>query len=105
MGYFFTDKEDILYRVSILTFRQILFISEYQYDCVLHFPIINNPMQFLACFFDPIFVSTIHDEDKALCARIVMPPKWPNFVLTAHILSIRKNALERMFIFSAKIRC
>lgn len=45
-----------------LTIRQILFVSEYEYDRVPHLSVVDDPMKFLLRLVDAVPVRAIHYE-------------------------------------------
>jgi hypothetical protein len=45
-------------------------------------------MQLLLCLVYPFPILAVDDKDKALCASVIMPPKWPNLVLSTHVPNV-----------------
>ena len=58
----------------ILTLGQVLLVGEYKYDGFPHLPVIDDPVELLPGLVYPVPVRTVHHEDGALSARVVMPP-------------------------------
>ena len=50
-------------------------------------------MQLLLRFIYPLFVLAVNDKYEPLCARIVVPPQRPNFVLTSNVPNIELYVL------------
>ena len=72
----------------LLTLGQVLLVGEYKYDGFPHLPVIDDPVELLPGLVYPVPVRTVHHEDEALGACVVMPPQGADFVLTSNILSM-----------------
>ncbi len=78
--------------MKILTILEVLFICKNENDCISHFTIVNDPMEFLPSFVNPISVCTVHDKYQPLCASVIVSPQWADLILPT-------NILQKWFIF------
>ncbi len=75
--------------------RQVLLVGEDQDDCVAHLAVVNNAMQLLSSLVDPVAIRTVHYEDQALGAGVIVPPKWTYLILPAHVPDVKLDVLVR----------
>ncbi len=75
--------------------RQVLLVGEDQDDCVAHLAVVNNAMQLLSSLVDPVAIRTVHYEDQALGAGVIVPPKRTDLILTAHVPDVKLDVLVR----------
>ena len=73
-------------RRRLLTIWKILFVGEDEDDGVAHLSVVDDSVQFLSRFFDPIAIRAVDDEDEALRSCVVMPPQWTDLVLATNVL-------------------
>jgi hypothetical protein len=72
--------------ITLHTIRQVLLVSEYEYDGVSHLAVVDDPVELLPRLVDPVSIRTVHHEDEPLGARVVMSPQRPDLVLATHVL-------------------
>lgn len=71
----------------------ILLVGKDQKQRVLHFAIVDNLVQLRASLLEAGGITRVHNEDKALCAGVVVSPERANLVLTADIPHIELDVL------------
>jgi len=64
---------------------KILLVGEDEKEGVPEFVFVEHSLEFFTCFGDTIAIVGIDDEDDALGVLEVMPPKWPDFILTSDV--------------------
>lgn len=79
--------------LNSLTSRQILLIRKHQQQTILHFPILNNPVQLLSRLIDTISVIRVNDENQTLCPREIMSPQRSNLVLSTDVPHVELDVL------------
>jgi len=67
------------------TSGQVLLVGEDEQQAVLHLAVLQDPMQLLLRLVDPLLVLAVDDEDEALRAGVVVPPQWPDLVLSSDV--------------------
>jgi hypothetical protein len=50
-------------------------------------------MQLLTSFVDTVAIGAIHDKNQALGTSIVVPPEWPDFLLTPNVPDVKLDIL------------
>ena len=58
----------------MLTILQILLVCEYENDSISHFPVIDDTVQFLSGFINPISIGTVNNKYQSLCASVIVSP-------------------------------
>ena len=64
---------------------QVLLVREDEQQAILHLAVLQDPMQLLLRLVDPLLVLAVDDEDEALRAGVVVPPQWPDLVLSSDV--------------------
>ena len=72
-------------RSAARTSGQVLLVREDEQQAVLHLAVLQDPMQLLLRLVDPLLVLAVDDEDEALRAGVVVPPQWPDLVLSSDV--------------------
>ena len=82
------------------TFGEVLFVGKDENDGVSHFSIVDDPMEFLPGFVDPVPIRAVHHKDEPLRPCVVMPPKGADLILPANIL---QGPQKRIMIHNAQL--
>lgn len=81
--------------VGLQRLLHILLVGEHQEACEFELVLLHDCVQLALDLAHAFAIARIDHENHTRCARVVVPPEWPQFVLPAHVLGeVREDEMR-----------